>query len=88
MRSQLAKRQITAEDGQTRLAELTRQRDQKRRLAIRSRPVRQYKATLAWAGGAVQKPSNGYFIRRSIIERFIFAHIQRILSLWFIRHLN
>lgn len=84
MRSQLAKGQIAAEDGQARFAERTRQRHEKRRLAVRSCAVREYKATSTWAGRAVQKSSHGYCIQRSVQEHFVFIHTQRIVRLRFI----
>jgi hypothetical protein len=53
VRSQLAKGKIAAEDGQSRGAERTRQGDEKRRIAVRSRAVRQDEAILTRTGRTV-----------------------------------
>jgi len=66
VRSQLAKGQIAAEDGQSGGTERTSKRHEKRRIAVCTRAVRQDEAIRAWVGRAVQDPSNGYFIRWSI----------------------
>jgi hypothetical protein len=66
VRTQLAEGEIAAEDGQPVGAERTRQRNEKRRVAGRSRAVRQDEAIPTRIVRAVQKPSNGYFILRSV----------------------
>ena len=58
VRSQLAEGQIAAEDGQPGGAEGTGQRHEKRRVAVRSRAVRQDEAIPVRIGRAMQKPSN------------------------------
>ena len=63
MRSQLAKGQIVAEDGQASGAERTRQRFEKWRIAVRSRAVCQYKAISTWAGRAMEEAANRHIIR-------------------------
>jgi hypothetical protein len=66
---QLAEREIAAEDGEPGGAERTRQRHEKRRVAGRSRAVRQDEAIPIRIGRAMQKPSNGYFALQSV-EKF------------------
>jgi len=66
MLAQLAKRQIAAKDRQPQGTEHARQGHEKRRIAVRSRAVRQDKAIPTRIGRVVQKPSNRHFIRRSI----------------------
>jgi hypothetical protein len=66
VRSQLAEGKIATEDGQPGGAERTRQRDEERGIAVRSRAVRQDEAIPIRIGRAMQKPSNGYFALRSV----------------------
>jgi len=74
VRSRLAEGEIAAEDGQPRGAEGTRQRHEKGRVAVRSRAVRQDEAFSSRIGRAVQKPSNRYFILRSVQKILIVVH--------------
>ena len=87
MRSQLAKGQIAAQDGQAGGAKRTCQRYEKRRSAVRPAPCVN-KAISARTAGAVQEPSNWYFIRWSIRELFIVLHTQRIVRQPFINWLE
>ena len=74
MRPHLAEGEIAAEDGQPRRAHRTRQRHEKRRVAVRSRAVRQDEAIPARIGWAVQKSSNRYLILRSVQKFSIVVH--------------
>jgi hypothetical protein len=74
VRSQLAEGKIAAEDGQPGVAERTRQRHEKRGVAVRSRAVRQDQAIPSRIARAVQKPSNGHFILRSVRKFSIVVH--------------
>ena len=79
VRSQLAEGEIAAEDGHPRGAERIRQCHEKWRVAIRSRAVGQDEAITAGTGRAVQEPSNGYFVRRSVQKFSMVVHTH---SLW------
>ena len=74
MRPQLAEGEIAAEDGQPRGTERTRQRHEKRRVTVRSRPVRQDQAVPTRTGRPVQKASNGHFILWSVPKLSIVVH--------------
>jgi hypothetical protein len=74
VRSQLAEGEIASEDGQPGIAECTRERDEKRRVAVCSRAVRQDEAISIRIGRAVQKASNRYFILRSVPKFSIALH--------------
>ena len=74
VRPQLAKGQVAAEDGQPGGAESTCERREKGRVAVRSRTVRQYQAIPSRIGRLVQKPSNGYFILRSVEKFSVLVH--------------
>jgi hypothetical protein len=71
---QLAEGEIAAEYGQPGGAERIRERHEKRRVAVRSRAVRQDEAIPTRIGRAVEKPSNWYFILRSVQKFSIIAH--------------
>ena len=79
VRSQLAEGEITPEDGHPRGAERICQYHEKRRVAVRSRAVRQDEAITARTGRAVQEPSNGYFIQ-SVHKFSIVVHTQALLQ--------
>jgi hypothetical protein len=74
----LAEGKIAAEDGQPGGAERSSQRYEKRRVAVRSRAVRQDKAIPIRIGRAMQKPSNWHFILRSVEKISIVVPIQQI----------
>jgi hypothetical protein len=74
VRSQLAEGEVATEDGQAGIAECTRQRDEKRRVAVCSRAVRQDEAIPSRIGRAVQKPSNWRVILRSVPKFSILVH--------------
>jgi hypothetical protein len=76
VRPQLTEGQIAAEDGQPGGAERARQCHEKGRIAVRSRAVRQDEAIPTRIGRAVQKPSNWYFISRSVQKFSIITHTQ------------
>jgi len=80
VRSQLAEGEITPEDGHPRGAERICQYHEKRRVAVRSRAVRQDEAITAGTGRVVQEPSNGYFIRWSVHKFSIVVHTQGLLQ--------
>ena len=75
MRPQLAKREIAAEDRQPGSTERTRERYEKRRVAVCSRAVRQDEAIPIRIRRAVQKASNGYPILPGIPKFSILVHI-------------
>src|SRR5260370_3174993 len=79
VRSQLAEGEIAAEDGQPGGAERTRQHHEKRRVAVRSRAVRQDEAVHTRIGRVVQKSSNWYFILRSVPKFSRVVHIYGLL---------
>jgi hypothetical protein len=76
VRPQLAKREIAAEHGQPREAERIRQRHEERRLAIRPRTVRQDEPIVTRIGGAMDEPSNGWFIFRTVAKLLAVIHIR------------
>ena len=82
VRSQLAEREVAAEDGQPGGAESTRQRHEKRRVAVGSRAVRQDEAISCRVGRLMQKPSNWYFILRSVPKFSISVHTPAHCSQW------
>ena len=72
--SHLPKGEVATEDGQPRGGERIRERQEKRRVTVRSRTVRQDEAIFTRTGRAMQEPPNGYFIRRSIPKLLTVAH--------------
>ena len=74
VRSQLAEREVAAEDGQPGAAERIRQGHQQGRFAVCPRAVRQDKAILSGIGRNVQKPSNRYFTLWSVRKFSIVPH--------------
>jgi hypothetical protein len=82
VRSRLAEGQIAAEDGQPGGAECTRQRHEKRRVAVGSRAVRQDEAISCRVGRLMQKPSNWYFILRSVPKFSVIVHTPAHCSEW------
>jgi hypothetical protein len=78
VRSQLAKGEIASKDGQPRGGERVRQRHEKRGVAVRSRTVSQDKAIFTRTDRAMQEPSNGYFIRRSVAKLSIVVHAHAV----------
>jgi len=79
VRLRLAEREIAAEYGQARGAECIRERDKERRVAVRSRAVRQYEAIRTGSRRAVQEPSKGHCSRR--VRKFsIVIHIEIIAA--------
>jgi hypothetical protein len=80
VRSQLAKRQIAAEDGPSRGTERACQCHEERRIAVGPRTVRQDQAIATRIDWGVQKSANRYFIRRSIHEFSIVVHAQHLLQ--------
>ena len=74
VRSQRAEGEIAAEDGQPGIAECTRQGDEKRRLAVCARAVRQNKASFRRTRGTVQEAAHRHGIGYRIEEFLIAAH--------------
>ena len=79
VRTQLAEGKIAAEDSQPNGAERIGQCDEKRRVAVRSRPVRQDEAVAAGSGRHVQIAADGHSIR--IIAKFLnVVHTDRVVQ--------
>jgi hypothetical protein len=79
MRAHLTEGEIAAEDGQPGGAECTRERDEKRRVAVCSRAMRQDEAIPTRIGWKVQKPSNWDFILRSVEKFSAVVHTHGLL---------
>ncbi len=79
VRTQLAEGKVAAEDGHSHSAERIRQRDEKRRVAVRSRPVRQDEAVATGSRRRVQIAADGHSIR--IIAKFLdVVHTDRVVQ--------
>ena len=65
VRTQLSKRQVVAENRESRVTKLVRQRSQQRRLAVRTRAVRENKRISIPTGWSMQKSAYAGFIDRS-----------------------